>query len=216
MIVSDLELERDPAGSWTERHARVTTILLLGRLSSARGDALCRIRNVSCGGLMAEARGRFTAGEAVEVELKAGDRIPGTIRWTVPGRVGIAFAETVEVGRFLAHASGRCVRAGEVRSQRFETDCLAGLSGKWRAHSMRLVNLSQGGARLAGAADLAKGELLRLAIPRLPERRAAVRWMRDGIIGLAFLEAFSFGELSTWLAEDEWRFATRTARGPAA
>jgi hypothetical protein len=193
MIVSDLELERDPAGSWTERHARVTTILLLGRLSSARGDALCRIRNVSCG-----------------------DRIPGTIRWTVPGRVGIAFAETVEVGRFLAHASGRCVRAGEVRSQRFETDCLAGLSGKWRGHSMRLVNLSQGGARLAGAADLAKGELLRLAIPRLPERRAAVRWMRDGIIGLAFLEAFSFGELSTWLAEDEWRFATRTARGPAA
>src|SRR5262245_21028899 len=94
---------------WAEREsdvsrrqdARATTILLLGRLLSGRGDGLCRIRNVSRGGLMIEAFGNFVEGETVEVELKAGDRLAGTVRWAEPGRLGMAFAQTVEVDQFL-------------------------------------------------------------------------------------------------------------------
>lgn len=209
MMVPGLEAEWDSADPWVKRDARVTTILLLGRLLSGRGDALCRIRNVSSGGLMAEVPGCFIVGEAVEVELKLGDRLRGTVRWAEPGRVGIAFAETVEVGRFLAQASGRSARADAVRAPRFETDCLVGLRARGRRCSMRLVNLSQGGARLEGSAGLAKGDLLTLTIPLLPERPAAVRWIRDGINGLAFLEKISFSELSGWLADDQARFAVR-------
>jgi PilZ domain len=50
-----------------------------------------RIRNLSAGGLMAEAPLRVARGELVEINLRSIGWISGHVAWATEGRLGIAF-----------------------------------------------------------------------------------------------------------------------------
>ncbi len=50
-----------------------------------------RVRNVSAGGLMAEAPMRAGRGEVVEVQLKNAGWVSGKVAWVAESRFGIAF-----------------------------------------------------------------------------------------------------------------------------
>ena len=183
------------------REARVTTIFLIGKLLSRHGETLCRIRNLSSGGLMAEAHIRLAEDEAVQIELKAGGRLSGRVRWTCDGRMGVAFDTAIEVGTLLARATARTTGQQLVRAPRFAVDCPVELGVDGRGRAGRLVNVSQGGARLQADFEPEKGQLVNVAIPGLPERQGSVRWIRDGALGLAFAEPLAFEELGVWLVE---------------
>lgn len=58
-------------------------------LSKEEGEV--RIRNLSSGGLMAEAPVRVTRGEVVEINLRSIGWITGHVAWVSEGRIGIAF-----------------------------------------------------------------------------------------------------------------------------
>jgi len=184
-----------------QREPRVTTIFLIGKLLSRHGETLCRIRNLSSGGLMAEAHVPIAKDDVVRIELKAGDRLPGRVRWARAGRMGVAFDMPVEVGALLARVTARTAGEKLARAPRFVADCPVELGVDGRRRSGRLVNVSQGGARLEAEFEAEKGQLMTLAIPGLPERQGSVRWMRDGALGLAFAEPLAFEELGIWLAE---------------
>lgn len=190
-------------GKPKKRAARVTTILLIGKLISRYGEGLCRIRNLSSGGLMMQTHVKLAENESVQVELKAGDRLSGRIRWTEAGRMGIAFDQPVEVGSLLARAAMRNGIQGLVRGPRFAVYCPAELRSEGRRHAVRLVNLSQGGARLEAECALERDQLVTLAVPGLPERQGGVRWSRDGTLGIAFVEPLAFEELGPWLVKNE-------------
>jgi len=183
------------------REARVTTIFLIGKLLSRHGEALCRIRNLSSSGLMAEVHVPLAEDDAVQIELKAGDRLHGRVRWTRDGRMGVAFDRTIEVRTLLARAAARTDGQKLVRAPRFAVDCAVELGGDGRRRAGRLVNLSQGGARLEADFEPERDQLLTLAIPGLPERQVGVRWAHDGALGLAFVEPLAFEELGVWLVE---------------
>nr|WP_256869511.1 PilZ domain-containing protein [Sphingobium lactosutens] len=187
------------------RESRVTTLLLIGKMRSQHGESLCRIRNLSSGGLMAEVHVPLTEGDIVEIELKAGDRLSGEVRWIMAGRMGIAFDAPVEVGTLLARAAARSSEQGLVRAPRFAAECPVDLRGDGRRHVGRLVNLSQGGARLHVDMELERDQLLTLSIAGLPDRMGGIRWARDGALGLAFVEPLSFDELGVWLAQRNMR-----------
>lgn len=57
--------------------------------SQEEGDV--RIRNLSAGGLMAEAPIRVARGETVEIKLRNIGWITGSVAWVAEGRIGIAF-----------------------------------------------------------------------------------------------------------------------------
>lgn len=185
------------------REARVTTILLIGKMMSRHGEALCRIRNLSSGGLMVEAHVTLEEDDPVRIELKVGDQLAGRVRWTRAGRMGIAFDEPIDVSATLARATVKTAAQGLVRAPRFEVDCPAELRGDGRRHGGRLVNLSQGGARLELDFEPEQGQLLVLAVPGLPERKGGVRWVREGAIGLSFVEPLAFEELGLWLVTQQ-------------
>ncbi len=199
--VNEPEGGEAPMSQFPPREARVTTILLMGKLLSRHGETLCRIRNLSNGGLMAEVHMPLVDDDAVQIELKAGDRLSGRVRWTHERRMGIAFDEPVEVDMLLARATVRTAEQGMVRAPRFVVDCPVELRADGRRHPGRLVNVSQGGARLETDFLPEPDQLLTLAIPGLPERKGGVRWASDGAIGLSFVEPLAFDELGMWLAE---------------
>ncbi len=55
-----------------------------------------RIRNLSAGGLMAEAPVIAKPGDKVELELRNIGRITGYIAWVAQGRLGIAFDHSID------------------------------------------------------------------------------------------------------------------------
>ncbi len=61
------------------------------RFASSKVENEVRIRNLSAGGLMAEAPLRVARGERVEINLRSMGWITGHVAWVTEGRVGIAF-----------------------------------------------------------------------------------------------------------------------------
>lgn len=66
------------------------------RFETIKNDNEVRIRNLSAGGLMAEAPLRVARGEKVEINLRNVGWISGTVAWVAEGRLGIAFDHTID------------------------------------------------------------------------------------------------------------------------
>ena len=61
------------------------------RFPRTKEEGEVRIRNLSAGGLMAEAPLRIARGEIVEIHLRSIGWISGHVAWVTEGRLGIAF-----------------------------------------------------------------------------------------------------------------------------
>ncbi len=61
------------------------------RFPSTGDEGEVRVRNISSGGLMAEAPLRYPRGETVEVQLRNVGWVPGKVAWVADTRFGIAF-----------------------------------------------------------------------------------------------------------------------------
>ena len=57
---------------------------------------IVRVRNLSAGGMLAEARVRIAQGAAVEVELRNVGPVQGRVIWAGEGKFGIAFDRPVD------------------------------------------------------------------------------------------------------------------------
>jgi hypothetical protein len=81
------------AASEAQRIADRDSLLLIAtlRFPSSKEEGDVRIRNLSAGGLMAEAPIRVARGEKVEIKLRNIGWISGNVAWVAEGRVGIAF-----------------------------------------------------------------------------------------------------------------------------
>lgn len=66
------------------------------RFNRSGNEGEVRIRNLSAGGLMAEAPVRVSRGEKVEVNLRTIGWISGSVAWVTEGRLGIAFDHPID------------------------------------------------------------------------------------------------------------------------
>ncbi|WP_380874074.1 hypothetical protein ACFB49_45610 [Sphingomonas sp. DBB INV C78] len=192
----------------TPRAPRTMTLLLIGRVTSDRFDALCCIRNLSEGGLKAEVRAKFTIGEAIRIEFRNGDVVTGAVRWTDRKSIGVQFDSPIDVDRLLAESSTvrRPSNLPQPRSPRMPTNCRAEIRVTGKSHRVALTDLSQGGAKLETKVPLAKDDMLTLAVPGLEPMRAVVRWVRGEAVGIAFMQSIAFATLAEWLNDPKVRY----------
>ncbi|MEE9432715.1 MAG: PilZ domain-containing protein [Sphingorhabdus sp.] len=66
------------------------------RFPASKEEGEVRIRNLSAGGLMAEAPVQVTRGEKVELKLRNIGWVSGTVAWITEGRIGIAFEQPID------------------------------------------------------------------------------------------------------------------------
>lgn len=81
-----------------ERAEDRTSMFLQATLEPADGRTaeVCRVRNVSAGGVMCETGRTHTEGERVTVTLRSVGRVDATVVWTSANRVGLAFDEIID------------------------------------------------------------------------------------------------------------------------
>jgi hypothetical protein len=89
-------------GTESQRRDERDSLFLLARLKheGQAGDGeTVRVRNVSSGGLMAEAPEDYRQAMRVEVMLDSIGTIRGSVAWAEAGRIGVAFDHPIDKAR---------------------------------------------------------------------------------------------------------------------
>ena len=188
------------------------TLFMLGRLQQpGYRDTLCRIRNVSTGGMRIETLSPLALGAVVLIEPRSGVPYQGHVVWTRPGTGGIQLDQPVPREMLTAPAVGPFGKQLTQRAPRFTANAHAHLTVGGMSRQMRVVDLSLGGARL----DLTHGcpvhERGRLAIAGLPSRSYILQWIRSGYAGISFLERLQFTDLAKWAEFSPLRYSADAA-----
>jgi hypothetical protein len=174
---------------------RQIPVLRVAKLVTSRGEHLCRIRNISAGGAMAETPGTYWTGEVAAIELKSGGRVDGRIVWVDAGQIGIAFDERIDPDEILAADARQSQRLLRVAIDAEASLCIGGTYIR-----VRLTDISPGGLRIAFEEADAVGCKAFVTLDGLPTIAGVIRWQREGHAGIAFDDMLEHDVLAWWLA----------------
>ncbi|MFN3389837.1 MAG: PilZ domain-containing protein [Allosphingosinicella sp.] len=183
------------------RAPRHLSILRVGVLVGPEGRELCLIRNISGGGLMAHVYSRRANGDAVSVELKTNQQIPGEVVWVEGANVGIRFNEPIDVAEMLSNQSS-LDNGWRPRLPRIEVDRLATVRCGARIYGVNTRDISQGGVKVETDEPLEAGAEVVLTLDRFRPLHGVVRWAEEDLAGIAFNQVVPFRELMGWLRGD--------------
>jgi len=181
-----------------ERHL---SLLRVGSLTIDGRRELCLIRNISAGGMLVRAYCPIAAGTRLSIELKQGEPIVGTAKWTKGECVGVSFDRPIDILALLASSE----EGPRPRMPRVEVDCLAWVRVGSVVHRTRAVDISQGGMKIEFAGELpAKSEVV-VSLTGLDPCHGVIRWSADGACGITFNRVIPLPVLVSWLQDGRTR-----------
>lgn len=188
------------------REERSASPVGIARLGFRRGSNDVTIVDLTPHGALVESKLMPFIGERVEISFPACPAVRATVRWTRSGRFGIEFAERTELplsvwSENAPGFSGR--RAGEVEIPPPKPERPPRRSVVWqcelfwgnRSAPVRLGNISPDGAMVVGAARVAPGADVVLALKSAGTVFAKVQWCRGSQLGLKFEAPFDVRKL---------------------
>ena len=174
---------------------RILPVLRVAKLVAPAGEQLIRVRNLSAGGLMAEAGQPCHVGDQVTVEFST-QAIPATIVWTRDDLVGFKFDQNVDLGELLA---GRKPRLGfRTRPPRLEIACKASVRVGKVYYTVDVHDISLGGMKVEPIEEYCVGKKVVVVIESLRPVKGEVRWYSERRAGIVFDKPLDFDELSEW------------------
>jgi hypothetical protein len=177
-------------------HERFVTVFRLAKLVGER-EEFCLVRNLSSGGLKVQVFSPKAVGGRVSIDLGDEQPLPARIAWVDEENIGLSFDDQIDVARALSKAppAGRS-RARPIRLS-LGLDALVKV-GKSQ-EPCRVLDISQGGAKLAMASTPNPGDHVTLEIEGLGRLNSVVRWIRQGNVGVAFPGQIHYRELAAWV-----------------
>lgn len=169
-----------------------------------------RIANVSPSGAMVTTGIELFIGEAVEITFPDCDRLRASVRWVKDGKAGVEFDQQTDIiaSTPVREAISRPYLAlvdtdsSSSEPQRRARPARVGLvwNGELEVEgtkcTVRLRNISSGGAMLDCEQDIAVGSPACLDLSDAGRIDAEVRWSRGGQVGVRFNENFDLQRLS--------------------
>ncbi|MDR6853475.1 hypothetical protein J2Y54_002995 [Sphingomonas sp. BE123] len=186
---------------------RLVTTLLVGRLASARGDVVCRVRNISEHGARVECALPLERGDKVQLELRGADLLDAQIAWAQGGACGLHFLSPVPAELILKPTPKE--EGWHNRLPRLAAECAVLVTYDGRRLAATLRDINQRGMRIEGIQRTLPMGTLSVHIPNLGTVNATIRWQREDVAGLQFLTALRFETLSAWLIDPASRFGHR-------
>jgi hypothetical protein len=187
-----------PRPSERRSEDRVAPMFRVAKLDGPSGEQLIRVRNVSAGGLMAEAGQKVSVGDVVSVELSS-QKIPGSIVWIREGTIGVKFDQNIDLGELLA---GRKPRHGfRARPPRLEVSCKASLRVDKIYYTVDVHDISLGGMKVEPIEEYCLGKKVVVVVESLRPVRGEIRWYSDRRAGIVFDEPLTFEELAEWVGK---------------
>ncbi len=178
---------------------RVEALLPAAKLVTETTNHLCRIKNISGGGLMAVVAAPFEIGTPVSIELNSNRLIPGTIVWTRAGAVGVKFDQDIDLRELLANRQPR--KGFRARPPRLEVSCSATVQIGRFYHKVDVRDISLGGMKVALNDWRCTGKDVIVTIESLRPVRGKIRWYKGGHAGIVFDKPLRFEELAEWMGK---------------
>ena len=183
------------------REQRLFTLFRIGKLLSPSGETICRLRNISPGGFMADACPAPAVDSPLMLELCEGWSQGARVVWSQGDRFGAEFVEPQSVSTIL----GGSVRSPHQRQRAPRVaphGAFATVLHGGRAARASIVNISQTGVGVF-AYDLPLSALgrrdLELEIDGLEPLAGTLCWAANGAAGIQFERPLSFETLAHWL-----------------
>jgi len=188
-----------PRPSERRTDGRQLALLPAARLIGEHGECLCRVRNISAGGLMAETPTPPPVDTPVEIELVAGQRIPGKVVWTRRASVGVKFEKDVDLRELLA---SRKQRDGyRARPPRLDVSCGGTVRIGGLYHQVEVQDISLGGLKVELAEWQAPGKPVVVTVESLRPIKGSIAWSKGGKTGIVFDKPLKFEELAEWMGK---------------
>jgi hypothetical protein len=179
---------------------RLRAILPVTKLVTEEGaQHLCRIKNISAGGLMVEGTAGIEANTNILIEMGDNRRIPGTIVWTRGNAMGVKFDHKVDLRELFAD---RKLRHGFTpRPPRLDVTCGASVKIGRLYHRVDVRDISFGGIKVEIGDSQCVGKSVIITIESLRPLKGKVRWYKAGRAGIVFDQPLSFEELAEWMSK---------------
>lgn len=188
-----------PRPSERRTDERYVAILPVAKLVTDTSQDLCRIKNISAGGLMVEATTPQAVGTELYVELRQDQRIPGQVVWVRDNSAGIKFDQNVDLRELLAN---RRPRSGfRPRPPRLEVTCGATVQIGKLYHKVEVRDISLGGIKVDLNDWQCTGKDVIVTVESLRPIRGHVRWYKGGSAGIVFDKPLTFEELAEWMGK---------------
>ncbi|WP_299323765.1 PilZ domain-containing protein [Parasphingopyxis sp.] len=201
--------EQPPLSPDRRSGQRYMSVLQAGKIMTDTVEELCLIRNISSRGVMTEVFAPIAIDTPVQIEFKAGAQARGIVRWIKDGRAGIEFDTPIDVHEVLAPHSGRMAP----RAPRLSIDGMAKVTIGDTHERLQVLDISQGGVKVAAGMFLEAGVDAVVEIEGLPVRASVVRWVSDHHAGISFNRIMPLDQVAYWAAQQGCEHA---ADAPAA
>ena len=173
---------------------RFALLIRTAKLVSESGEFLCVVRDVSASGVRLKLFHPLPPCDRMAIELANGDFYFVEKVWEQDGHAGFRFSAEIDVRRFIDEPSPWPRRAMRLRLE------LPAMLSAGESCPIRVLDLSQSGARIACARHLAVGQRIKLEAEGLPPLIANVCWRSSPDYGLVFQQSFAFAELADVVA----------------
>lgn len=188
-----------PRPTDTRADERLLANLPVAKVLADEWQDLCRIRNITAGGLMAETTSYHEAGVPLLVELNSNQRIRGNLVWTRDTIIGIKFDQNIDIREILAN---RRPRIGfRPRPARLDIQCSATIKIEGLYHQVEVQDISLGGIKVRLRDRECVGKDVLVTVESLRPIKGTIRWYREGMAGIVFQQALTFEEVAEWLGK---------------
>jgi hypothetical protein len=186
-----------PRPSEIQPHERL--LMPSAKLVADGASSLCRVRNLSAGGMTVEAVAPLLVGTRVEIELSSNRIVSGQVVWVRQGLLGVKFDPSVDICALFSEESGEAELPA--RPPRIEVGCGATIRIGKLYHQVQVQDVSLGGMKVALDDPDCIGREVTVTIESLRPASGRICWHRDGYAGIVFDAPYSFEELGEWLAK---------------
>ncbi|HEY0627569.1 MAG TPA: PilZ domain-containing protein [Allosphingosinicella sp.] len=179
---------------------RLRAVLPIARLVMDHGQDICRVRNISAGGLSAETSTSHPIGTRVRVEFNSNQHLPGEVVWTRETSCGIKFDKDVDLRELLANRPARG-KGKTVRPPRLDITCSAELLVEGVLYRTEVQDISLGGIKVSISDWNCVNKDVVVTLESLRPIKGAIRWYKAGYAGIVFKRPLSFEELAEWMGK---------------
>lgn len=185
-----------PVGEDGRSSERIRTLYRVGRLTSATDSGLCRVQNISDGGMMLFTSMVLEVGEVISLALSDEIRVSATVVWIDEVRLGVRFPAPIDSAALLRSLGDERLQ-GRQRAPRLPVNATAIVTNEGRSQAVRVVDISQFGLKIAHDGSLQQDSAVKVALPNWSDRRAVVRWSDKDMAGLRLAEPIPYTSLES-------------------
>lgn len=185
-----------PGADRRRRHPRFRTLGHVGRLDAFGDCGLCRVQDLSDGGLMIETRIPLSCGDPVRISFDCTNAVQGRVVWRVGNRAGIRFLRPLESFVLIRKIAGD--RWSEsVRPPRLPVSCAAHVTTGSASFPAVVTNVSQQGMTICHPGDLRAGTFVDVAMPSGIRAHGTVRWSAGILAGIELCGRLTVEQLAS-------------------